>query len=135
MKRKIILAAVCTIVALGVGISFVQNAQISSKYDSVFSVDATFYPEKKLVEIKFDDKTKMTRSVTLEILGMERSFQRVFETPGFAVAVPFDAVPQYGWRSMPVTFVVEHEEMGKIGIKIDIHNDGEPAGDVIFSEL
>lgn len=127
--------AVATIIAFGVGISTVQNAQLSEKYSKLFNVDAIYYPEKKSVEITFEDSTKKTSHVTLEILGMESSFQKTFESSRFTTGVPFDSVPQYGWRSMPVTFVVEHEDFGKIGIKIDIHNADEPRGTVIFSQL
>ncbi|CAE6498337.1 MAG: hypothetical protein QXE84_06355 [Candidatus Nitrosotenuis sp.] len=135
MNKKLILAAVATIFAFGIGISVVQNAYVSEKYSQIFHVDALFDPEKKSVQITFDDTTKKTKRVTLEILGMESSFQRIFESSSFTTYVPFGSAPQYGWRSMPVTFVAEHEELGKIGIKIDIHNVGEPRGSIIFSQL
>lgn len=134
MNRKVTLAAICTIVALGIGISVIQNMQISEKYSQVFSVDATFYPDKKTIEIKYDDSTQKTKHVVLEILGMQTSFQKRFDSSSFVVQVPFDSVPQYGWRSMPVTLAVEHEEFGKIGIKTDVHNDGEQSGSLIFSK-
>jgi hypothetical protein len=135
MNRKIILSTVCTIVVLGIGLSIVQNMQDSSMYYDVFAVDAVFYPDKKIVEITYDDNTEKTTRVVLEILGMEPSFQKTFDTFKFSLAVPFDDEPKYGWRSMPVTFVVYHEDYGKVGIKIDIHNAGSPAGNAIFSRL
>lgn len=135
MKAIILLAVVGTIVMLGIIIPALQNAQHAEKYSEAFSVDATFYPEQKQVEITFNDRTEKTRGIVLEILGMEQSFQRQFDVPSFSVNVPFDAEPQHGWRSMPVTFVVEHEEFGRVGIKIDIHDKDEPAGNVIFSKL
>jgi len=134
MNKKVALAAICTIVAFGIGISVVQNMQVSEKYSKVFTVDATFYPDKKMIEIKYDDSTQKTKHAVLEILGMQTSFQKSFDSPSFAVQVPFDSVPQYGWRSMPITLVVEHEEFGKIGIKTDVHNDGEQPSSLIFSE-
>ncbi|WP_268542985.1 hypothetical protein [Candidatus Nitrosotenuis cloacae] len=133
MNKKVALAAVCTIVVLGIGISVLQNMQISEKYSQVFTVDATFYPDKKIIEITYDDSTQKTKRVVLEILGMQTSFQKIFDSSSFVAQVPFDSVPQYGWRSMPVTLAVEHDEFGKIGIKTDVHNNGEPSSSLIFS--
>lgn len=135
MNKKIVLASVGTIIALAVGISIVQSIQVSEKYSDVFTVDATYYPERKLVEVRFDDNSKKTESVILEVLGLQPSFQKIFDSSSFVTTIPFDSEPQYGWKVTPVTFVVEHTEYGKIGIKIDIHNEGEPSGNAIFTEL
>ncbi|HEY8109501.1 MAG TPA: hypothetical protein VIG05_01370 [Candidatus Nitrosotenuis sp.] len=134
MNKKITLAVILTIIIFGIGISIVQNVQNSEKYSEIFHLDATFYKEKKYVEIKFDDLTQKTTSVILEIQGMETSFQKTFAGSNFTIQVPFDDVPKYGWKTMPVTLVVEHSEFGKIGIKADIHDSGNPSGSLIFSE-
>jgi hypothetical protein len=134
LNRKIILAVILTIIVLGVGISIVQNTQNSAKYSGIFHLDATFYKEKKYVEIKFDDSTLEATRITLEIQGMEQSFQKTFPGSNFTIQVPFDDVPKYGWKTMPVTLVVEHPEFGKVGVKTDIHNQGEQATQTIFSE-
>ena len=134
MNRKIALAVILTILVFGVGISIVQNTKNSEKYSRIFYLDATFYKEKKYVEIKFDDSTQKTTKITLEIQGMEQSFQKIFTGPNFTIQVPFDDVPKYGWKTMPVTLVVEHSEFGKIGVKTDIHNQNEQASKTIFSE-
>lgn len=134
MNRKITLAVVLTILVLGVGISFVQNEKNSEKYSGIFHLDATFYKEKKHVEIKFDDATHKTTKVTLEIQGMEPSFHRVFAGSNLTLQVPFDDTPKYGWKTMPVTLVVEHPDFGKVGVKTDIHNQDEQASKTIFSE-
>ncbi|TBR10733.1 MAG: hypothetical protein EPO62_02855 [Candidatus Nitrosotenuis sp.] len=134
MNRKIILAVVLTIIVFGVGISVMQNEKNSEKYSGIFHLDATFYKEKKYVEIKFDDSTQKSTKITLEIQGMEQSFQKIFTGSNFTIQVPFDDVPKYGWKTMPVTLVVEHSEFGKIGVKTDIHNQNEQASKTIFSE-
>ncbi|MBI5146706.1 MAG: hypothetical protein HZA84_05750 [Thaumarchaeota archaeon] len=134
MNKKITLAVILTIIVFGVGLSIVQNAQDSEKYSGVFYLDATFYKDKKYVEIKFDDSTQKTTSSILEIQGMETSFQKTFTGSNFTIQVPFDSVPKYGWKTMPVTLVVEHSEFGKIGIKTDVHDSGEPSGNLIFSK-
>lgn len=134
MNRKITLAVIFTIIAFGVGISVVQNTKNYEQYSGIFHLDATFYKEKKYVEIKFNDSTQKSSKATLEIQGMEQSFQKVFAGSNFTIQVPFDDVPKYGWKTMPVTLVVEHPEFGKIGVKTDIHNLGEQASKTIFSE-
>ena len=134
MNRKIILAIILTIIVFGVEISVVQNAKNSEKYSGIFHLDATFYKEKKYVEITFDDSTQKSTKITLEIQGMEQSFQKIFTGSNFTIQVPFDDVPKYGWKTMPVTLVVEHPEFGKVGVKTDIHNQDEQASKTIFSE-
>jgi hypothetical protein len=134
MNKKITLTVILTIIIFGIVISVAQNMQNSAKYSGVFFLDATYYGEKKYVEIRFDDSTQKTSSVILEIQGMETSFQKTFTGSNFTIQVPFDEVPKYGWKTMPVTLAVEHSEFGKIGIKTDIHDSGEQSGNLIFSE-
>lgn len=135
MNKKIILAAVGTIIAFGIGISISQSVKTSEKYSEIFYLDATFYKDGKYVQIKFDDATEKTSSVTLEILGMEQSFQKKFSGSHFDIQVPFDEVPEYGWKSMPITLVVEHQEFGKVGLKTEVHDYGMPQNKIIFSDL
>lgn len=135
MNKKIVLAAVGTIIVFGIGISISQSIKTSEKYAEVFYLDATFYEDRKYIQIKFDDATEKTSSVTLEILGMEQSFQKKFSGSHFDIQVPFDGVPEYGWKSMPITLVVEHKEFGKVGLKTEVHDYGQPSNKIIFSEL
>jgi hypothetical protein len=134
MNNKIIFAAVATIVAFGIGLSISQSITVQEKYSKVFYFDATFYEDKKYVEITFSDESKKTNNVVLEILGMTESFQKTFEGSNFKITVPFDKEPEYGWNTMPVTLVIDHAEFGKIGLKTDIHPHGT-SSKVIFSEL
>lgn len=134
MNKKIILAAVATIIAFGVGISVSQSASVQKKYEDVLLLDATFYDDKKYVEITFSDNTNKTTSVVLEILGMEKSFQKTLDGPSFKITVPFDKEPQYGWKVVPVTLVVSHPDFGKVGVKTDIHIPGQKS-QLIFTQL
>jgi hypothetical protein len=134
MNKKIVLAAALTIIVFGVGISISQSLTVQEKYSKVFHLDATFYADKKYVEIIFSDDSAKTNGVVLEILGMETSFQKTFEGSNFKITVPFDGEPTYGWKTMPVTLVVDHLEFGQIGIKTDIHEEGKESH-VIFTEL
>lgn len=135
MNKKIILAAVSTIIVFGIGISIMQSVKISEKYSAIFYLDATFHEDKKYIQIKFDDISEKTSNVTLEILGMEQSFQKKFTGSHFDIQVPFSGVPEYGWKSMPITLVVEHQEFGKVGLKTDVRDYGHPSNKIIFSDL
>ena len=98
-------------------------------------VDAVYFDESGFVEISFEDKSQKTSSVVLEVLGLSESFQKVITKSKFVEKVPFSTIPKYGWETHPVTFVIEHEEFGKIGLKTEIHPQGEPSRPIIFSKL
>jgi hypothetical protein len=65
---------------------------------------------------------------------MEESFQKTFDGWNFKTTIPFEQEPEYGWKVVPVTLVVNHPEFGKVGIKTEIHKEGIH-GQVIFSQL
>jgi len=134
MNKKIVLASIGTIIAFGIGISISQSVSVQQKYENLLFLDGTFYPEQKLVEITFSDKTQKTTGVVLEILGMEQSFQRTFDGHTFTLKVPFEREPQYGWKVVPITLIVSHPEFGKVGVKTDIHEVGK-SSNVIFTQL
>ncbi len=98
-----------------------------------FSIDATYYENENYVEIIFEDTTQKTHSAILEILGMETTFQKTFEGSTFTERIEFFSEPKYGWKIHPVTILVEHEELGKIGLKTEIHSQNEPTPPVIFT--
>jgi hypothetical protein len=104
-------------------------------YANTFVVDAIYLEDDGYVEISFLDTSGKTESVVLEILGMPESFQKKFMGSEFTERVPFSETPKYGWKTTPVTFVVDHEEFGKIGIKTEIHTPDEPAAPIIFSKM
>lgn len=103
--------------------------------EATFLVGATYYEESGTVRVSFEDTSGRSTSVTMEILGMDETFQRTYEQASFAEDVRFDLRPKFGWKVHPVTFVVEHPDLGKIGIKTEIRAPGEPEPGVIFSRL
>jgi len=98
-------------------------------------VDAVYEPENNIVKITYSDNSKMTSLVILEILGMEETFHKEFSQQSFVEIVQFDSVPKYGWATMPVTFFLEHEELGLVGLKTEIHPYDEPKPKVIYSKI
>ena len=100
-----------------------------------FFVDATYYESKGgFVEINFEDKSKNTKTIVLEVLGMEDSFQKTFnDVNEFKEIIPFPQVPKYGWEIHPITLTLEHKELGNVNLKTEIHSIDGPVPHVIFS--
>jgi len=135
MAKKIILIIPLTIISILGALFFIESTSIDRElYASTFIVDAIYLEDKGIVEISFLDNSDKTQSVILEILGMAESFQKNYVASEFIEEVPFSSVPQYGWKTNPVTFVVEHEEFGTIGIKTEIHTPDESPPPIIFSK-
>ncbi len=115
-----------------VSMFFISSLFNQNDYSDVFVVDAVYYDE-GYVEIIFNDNTNNSTSITLEILGMKESYQKKFLTNSFVERIDFSSIPKYGWKSTPVTFVVDHRDFGKIGIKTEIHPKDAPIVSPIFS--
>ena len=140
----IIVAAVLSVIAL---MSFPQTDehQISqivcsgddglAHNDCAIFVDAIYESSNNVVKITYSDNSKMTSLVVLEILGMEETFHKKFSDQSFVEIIKFDSVPKYGWATMPVTFFLEHEAFGLVGLKTEIHLNDEPKPKVIYSEI
>lgn len=97
-----------------------------------FQLDAVYY-DSGHVEISFLDKSGKTSSVVMEILGMEKTFQKTFSDSEFVEIVPFPVPPKYGWAIHPIVLEIEHEDFGHIQLKTEIHPFGEPAPPIIYS--
>ena len=74
----------------------------NSKLEDTFFLDATFYENANYVEITFEDKSQNTSTAVLEILGMETSFQKTFDSYSFIERVEFTSEPKYGWQIHPM---------------------------------
>lgn len=97
-----------------------------------FQIDAVYH-DSSHVEISYFDKSDKTNSVIMEVLGMEESFQKSFSDSEFIEIVPFPNEPKYGWPIHPIVFEIEHEELGHIQLKTEIHPLDESAPPVIYS--
>jgi hypothetical protein len=63
---------------------------------------------------------------------MDESFQKTLSGSEFVEIVQFPVTPKYGWKVHPVTFLIDHEELGKISLKTEIHPYGQPAPPIIY---
>ena len=97
-----------------------------------FKINAIYY-DAGYVEVSYLDKSDKTNSVTLEILGMETSFQKTFSDSKFIEIVQFPNVPKYGWEIHPIVMEIEHEEFGHVQLKTEIHELNTPSPNTIYS--
>jgi len=96
-----------------------------------FQFEAIYY-DSGHVEVSYFDKSDNTNSVVMEILGMDESFQKTFYDSEFIEIIPFPNTPKYGWAIHPVVLEIEHDELGHIQLKTEIHLLGEPVPPVIY---
>ena len=97
-----------------------------------FKINAIYY-DAGYVEVSYLDKSDKTNSVTLEILGMETSFQKTFSDSEFIEIIQFPNIPKYGWEIHPIVMEIEHEEFGHIQLKTEIHELNDPSPNTIYS--
>jgi hypothetical protein len=97
-----------------------------------FDVEAIYY-DTGYVEVSYFDSSDKTTTVVLEILGMDETFQKTFSDSEFIEIVPFPNEPKYGWAVHPIVLEIDHEELGHLQLKTEIHPMGEPVPPVIYS--
>ena len=97
-----------------------------------FTINAIYY-DAGYVEVSYLDKSDKTNSVTLEILGMETSFQKTFSDSEFIEIIQFPNIPKYGWEIHPIVMEIEHEEFGHVQLKTEIHELNTPSPNTIYS--
>ena len=135
MNKKIIVIA-SVIMAIIIVISGIFDSSLDkSTISQTIFVDAIYEPKTNLVKITYSDNSEKTKLVTLEILGMEKTFHKEFSQNSFVETVQINFEPKYGWATMPVTFSIDHEEFGKIGLKTEIHQQDELKPKVIYSKI
>jgi len=133
MARKIVPAISLGILTV-LAIVFLMGGGTDDKdiLRQTFQIEAVYY-DSGHVEISFLDKSGKTNSVVMEILGMEKSFQKTFSGSEFIEIVPFPNLPKYGWPVHPVVLEIDHKEFGHIQLKTEIHPLDEPIPPVIYS--
>ena len=135
MNRKIIAAAsIIAIAAIVISITS-DSALDESTISQIIFVDAVYEPKNKIVRITYNDNSKMTNLITLEILGMEKTFHKEFLQNSFVETVKINSKPKYGWSTTPVVFSINHDEFGKIGLKTEIYEQGESKPRIIYSKI
>ena len=135
MNKKIIVAA-SIIAIIAIVLSVTSNSALDESIISqTIFVDAVYDPKNKIVKITYNDNSKKTNLITLEILGMEETFHKEFARNSFVETVQMNSEPQYGWSTIPVVFSISHDELGKIGLKTEIYEQGESKPRIIYSRI
>ena len=135
MNKKIIAVAL-TIAIIAILLSTTSNSALDeSTISQTIFVDAVYDPKNKIVKITYNDNSKKTNLITLEILGMEETFHKEFTRSSFVETVQINSKPKYGWSTIPVVFSISHDELGKIGLKTEIYEQGESKPRIIYSRI
>jgi len=135
MNKKII-ATVSIISLTAIILSISSNSALDESIISqTIFVDTVYEPENNLVKITYNDNSKKTNLVTLEILGMEQTFHKEFSQNSFVEIIQINSEPKYGWSTMPVVFSVNHDEFGKIELKTEIYQMDESKPRIIYSKI
>ena len=135
MNKKIIVAA-SIIAIIAIVLSVTSNSALDeSTISQTIFVDAVYDPKNNIVKITYNDNSEKTNLVTLEILGMEETFHREYARSSFVETVQINSKPKYGWSTIPVVFSISHDELGKIGLKTEIYEQGESKPRIIYSRI
>jgi len=135
MNRKIIAAAsIIAIAAILISVTS-DSALDESTISQIIFVDAVYEPKNKIVRITYNDNSEMTNLITLEVLGMEKTFHKEFSQSSFVETIEINSEPKYGWSTTPVVFSINHDEFGKIGLKTEIYEQGELKPRIIYSKI
>jgi len=135
MNKKII-ATISIITLTVIILSISSNSALDESIISqTIFVDTVYEPENNLVKITYNDNSKKTNLVTLEILGMEQTFHKEFSRNSFVEIIQINSEPKYGWSTMPVVFSVNHDEFGKIELKTEIYQMDESKPRIIYSKI
>ena len=135
MNRKIIAAAsIIAIAAIVISVTS-DSALDESIISQTIFVDGVYEPKNKIVRITYNDNSEMTNLITLEVLGMEKSFHKEFSQSSFVEIIEINSEPKYGWSTTPIVFSINHDEFGKIGLKTEIYEQGESKPRIIYSRI
>ena len=83
MNKKII-ALVSTFIIISIVLSATSDPVLDkSLISQTIFVDAVYEPKNKIIKIMYTDSSEKTNLVTLEILGMEKTFHKEFSRSSF----------------------------------------------------
>ena len=122
------------------GIAFSLTEQFDSDNSVILDqieLDAVYLESENFIKISFDDKSKNTKSAILEILGMDVTYHKEYifnDESSFIEMVYLEKIPKYGWETTPVTLEIYHSQFGKIGLKTEIHEQGDSIPKIIVEQ-
>ena len=132
-RRIIVVASTIAIAAIVISVTSDSSLDESIISQTIF-IDAVYEPKNNIIRITYNDNSEMTNIITLEILGMEKTFHKEFSQNSFVETIQINSEPKYGWSTMPVVFSINHDEFGQIGLKTEIYEQGESKPRIIYSK-
>ncbi|MGI0027173.1 MAG: hypothetical protein ACREAD_04960 [Nitrosopumilaceae archaeon] len=132
MNKKIIIVVPIVIIIISLYI-FIVNQVDEKRLDNTFEFSAIYFDDSHVVKISFLDRSNHTDAAILEIEGLSQPFQKKYDNSSFIEDVSIYSTPQYGWKTTPVTLLIDHKEFGKLILKTEITPYGQPSSKVIYS--
>ncbi len=123
------------IATISVSIVIILNTLPEENSDfSNFTLDAVYQKNDNSIQITFEDKSKKSTFVILEILGMETTYHKEFQITDskFMQIIPIDQLPKYGWKTTPVTLEITYDDSKIIKMKTEIHDEDQMSPEIIF---
>ena len=111
---------------------FSINQIDEKRLSDTFEFSAIYFDDSHIAKISFLDRSNHTNSAILEIEGLNQLFQKKYDTSSFVEDIPISSTPQYGWKTTPVTLLIDHKEFGKLILKTEIVPYGQPSSKVIY---
>ena len=133
-RRIIVVASTIAIAAIVISVTSDSSLDESIISQTIF-IDAVYEPKNNIIRITYNDNSEMTNIITLEILGMEKTFHKEFSQNTFVETIEINSEPKYGWSTTPVVFSINHDQFGKIGLKTEIYEQGESKSRIIYSKI
>ena len=129
---------IIAIVVAGVALGAIDQLNTKESYilDEI-DFDAIYLENNQTVQISFIDKSNKTQSAVLEILGMDVTYHKeyLFDDKSIIIEEMYlETIPNYGWKTTPVTLEIQHSEFGKIGLKTEIYELDQPKSKIIVEE-
>ena len=123
------------VATIAVSLAIILNSLPEDNSDfSNFTLDAVYQKNDNSIQITFEDKSKKSTFVILEILGMETTYHKEFQITDskFTQIIPLDQLPKYGWKTTPVTLEVTYDDSKIIKMKTEIHDEDQMSPEIIF---
>jgi len=131
MNKKIIIIIPAIVILISLYV-FSANHMDEKRLADTFEFSATYFDNSHLVTISFLDRSNHTNTATLEIEGLNQPFQKKYNNSSFVENILISSTPQYGWKTTPVTLLIDHRDFGKIILKTEIVPSGQPPSKVIY---
>ena len=133
MNKKIIIIIPVIIILASLYV-FSVNQVDEKGLSSTFEFSAIYFDDSHVVTISFLDRSNHTNTAILEIEGLSQPFQKKYDNSSFVENILISSTPQYGWKTTPVTLLIDHKEFGKIILKTEIVPYGQQPSKVVYGK-